>query len=69
MIERNVKKVFEEYARGTTMINLFDFVALAAKYLSKEDFETTINLKIQTSIAQGTLEAIPLLGFVDPKQI
>jgi hypothetical protein len=51
MIERNVKKVFEEYAQGTTVINLFDFVALAAKYLSREDFETTIKLKIQTSMA------------------
>lgn len=33
MLEQDLIKVFEEYARGTTLINVFDFIALACKYL------------------------------------
>jgi hypothetical protein len=34
MLEEDIVKVFEEFARGTTLINIFDFLALACKYLS-----------------------------------
>lgn len=33
MNEFDLQKVFEEYAKGTQAINVFDFVALACKYL------------------------------------
>ena len=46
MIERDLVKVFEEYAKGQSVINIFDFVTLAAKYLKPEQFLYVLNVKI-----------------------
>ena len=42
MIERDLQKVFEEYARGNTLINIFDFIALACKYLDSSQLKSIL---------------------------
>jgi hypothetical protein len=56
-------KVFEEYALGdTATINVFDFLALAHKYLPREQLKQILDLKITHSVQKGNLDAIVLLG-------
>jgi len=62
MIEPDIFKVFEEYARGATLINIFDFVALACKYLDSAQLKQIIHLKIESSIQKGNLDALVLTG-------
>lgn len=64
MLEPNLFKVFEEYARGTTLINVFDFVALACKYLDSSQLKSIFKLKIESSLAKGNLDAIVLMGLL-----
>jgi hypothetical protein len=67
MIEPDLQKVFEEYAKGIQVINIFDFVALACKYLSWNQFNAVMQIKIGNSIEQGNLDAIPLIGLLPQK--
>ena len=50
MLEDDIVKVFEEFASGTTLINLFDLLTLACKYLSVNELISVIKLKIESSI-------------------
>jgi len=64
MLEQDLFKVFEEYARGGTLINVFDFVALACKYLDSSQLKSILQIKIESSIARGNLDAIVLTGLM-----
>ena len=62
MLEDDIVKVFEEFASGTTLINLFDFLTLACKYLPVNELISVIKLKIESSIQSGNFDVIVLTG-------
>ncbi len=71
MIEPDIFKVLEEYAKGTTLINTFDLVALACKYLDSNQLKSLLQIKIESSITKGNLDAIVITGLlpVNSKQV
>jgi hypothetical protein len=64
MLEQDINKVFEDCARGTTLINTFDIVALACKYLDSNQLKSLLQTKIESSIVKGNLDAIVITGLL-----
>ena len=44
------------------VINLFDFVTLACKFLNERDLMQVLQDKIEKDIAEGNLEVLALIG-------
>jgi hypothetical protein len=47
MLETDLKKVFEDYARNNASINTFDFITLACKFLDYSQFKHVLSIKIE----------------------
>lgn len=61
-IERDTyKELFSQIAESSA-INLLDYVTLACKYLDKQSLVACLKRKLQYSINNGLLDAIPLVG-------
>jgi hypothetical protein len=46
------------------LINVFDFVALACKYLDSSQLKSILQIKIESSLSKGNLDAIVLTGLM-----
>jgi len=55
-------KVFSEYARNSSVVNIFDFLALACKFLDNTQLKTVIKTKVDFSISKGNFDAVILTG-------
>lgn len=64
-MEQDIAKVFEDIAKGSLLINIFDFLALACKFLDNIQLRNVIRTKIESSIMQGNFDAIVLIGLVE----
>jgi len=62
MIEKDTKELFMTYAMEQSAINIFDFITLACKFFKEKDLKEILERKVQHSIEQGNLDAIPLIG-------
>jgi len=67
MIENKVFRALSSDFVKDYVINLFDYVALCCKFLSRKDLPKVINWKIDHGIAEGNLEVIPLIGLKSPR--
>jgi hypothetical protein len=66
MIEKDGGKDLFQSVIDQTVVNIFDFVTLACKFLDKDTLFSVLQKKIMFSVKSGNLDAVPLIGLNSP---